>query len=69
MTRPGLRADELSVLLAGVLAAIDAGELAASAAARYRIEGAVVALDILGGADPAEVLARLGVEPAGGEDV
>ena len=54
---------ELSRLLAGLLEEIDSGALVASTATRYRIEGAVVALDVLGGADSASVLARLGVGP------
>lgn len=56
-------AEELSRLLMELLDSIHSGELAASAATRYRIEGAVVALDVIGGADAASVLARLGIGP------
>lgn len=62
MTDRGAQPDELSALLVGLLAAIDSGEMSASAATRYRIEGAVAALDVLAGADSRTVLARLGVE-------
>jgi hypothetical protein len=58
-------AEELSRLLNGLLDAIQSGEVAASTATRYRIEGAVVALDVLGGADPAALVVRLGLEPDG----
>ncbi len=63
MTDNAEAAEELSRLLVGLLDAIHSGELAASTATRYRIEGAVVALDVLGGADTASVLARLGIGP------
>lgn len=62
MTGPGAQPDELTALLVELLRAIDSGEMSASAATRYRIEGAVVALDVLAGADSVSVLARLGVE-------
>lgn len=44
------RVRELGEQLRGLLAAIDADELTASAEMRHRIEGAVVALAILDGA-------------------
>lgn len=52
---PGDLADQLRRLLD----AISAGELTASPAVRHRIEGAVVALEILAGTDPDEVVSRL----------
>lgn len=63
MTDDTEAAEELSRLLSGLLDAIHSGSLAASTATRYRIEGAVVALDVIGGADAASVLARLGIGP------
>ncbi len=63
MTDNAEAAEELSRLLVGLLDAINSGELVASTATRYRIEGAVVALEVLSGADTASVLARLGIEP------
>lgn len=63
MTKQTETAEDLSRLLVGLLDAIESGEIAASTATRYRIEGAVVALDVLGGGDAASVLARLGIEP------
>lgn len=63
MTDNAEAAVDLSRLLAGLLEEINSGALVASTATRYRIEGAVVALDVLGGADAASVLARLGIGP------
>ncbi len=45
--------------LCAVLAEIDAGRMDASTVLRARIEGAVVALDVVLGADVATVLDRL----------
>lgn len=42
-----------------VLAAVDAGEMAASDTTRARLEGAVVALDLLAGHTVAEIVERL----------
>jgi hypothetical protein len=52
-------AEQLAAMLRGVLGEIDAGRLNASAVFRARIEGAVVALDVVLGADAATVLDRL----------
>jgi hypothetical protein len=52
-------AEQLAAMLRGVLGEIDAGRLSASAVFRARIEGAVVALDVVLGADAATVLDRL----------
>lgn len=49
--------------LRAVLAEIDAGRMDASTVLRARIEGAVVALDVVLGADVATVLDRLAVTP------
>lgn len=50
---------DLADQLRRLLDAISAGDLAASAATQHRIEGAVVALDILAGKDPHELVSRL----------
>lgn len=60
MTDSTVTARDLADRLAALLAAIDSGELTASAATRYRLEGAVVALDVLNGEAPADILDRLG---------
>lgn len=52
-------AEQLILQLRAVLTRIDSGELDASTVLRARIEGAVVALDVVLGADPAAVLDRL----------
>jgi hypothetical protein len=59
MTRRRVGAEQLAAVLRGVLDEIDAGRLDASAVFRARIEGAVVALDVVLGADTATVLDRL----------
>jgi hypothetical protein len=56
-------AEQLAVMLRGVLGEIDAGRLNASAVFRARIEGAVVALDVVLGADATTVLDRLAGTP------
>jgi hypothetical protein len=56
-------AEQLAAMLRGVLGEIDAGRLNASAVFRARIEGAVVALDVVLGADAATVLDRLAGTP------
>ncbi|MDN5854539.1 MAG: hypothetical protein L0K86_17155 [Actinomycetia bacterium] len=53
------RAGLLRELLAALLAEIDAGRLDATATGRARIEGAIVALDVLSGAEPADIVDRL----------
>jgi hypothetical protein len=57
------RAEQLAAMLRGVLGEIDAGRMDASAVFRARIEGAVVALDVVLGADAATVLERLAGPP------
>lgn len=52
-------AAEMSSQLHRVVAAIDRGELAASATLRAYLEGAVVALDAISSADPVSALAEL----------
>ncbi len=54
--------DGLTESLRRLLAAIEAGDLVASTATRYRIEGAVVALEALAGADPETIFERLGLK-------
>jgi hypothetical protein len=56
-------AEQLRAMLRGVLDEIDAGRMDASAVFRARIEGAVVALDVVLGADAATVLDRLAGSP------
>lgn len=60
MTDASVTARALAARLAALLASIDSGEMTASAATRYRIEGAIVALDVLNGTDTADILDRLG---------
>jgi hypothetical protein len=48
-TAEARRAAETAAVLRRFLAALDAGELVAPAAVRYRIEGAVIALDAVAG--------------------
>jgi hypothetical protein len=63
MTRRQVGAEQLAAVLRGVLGEIDAGRLDASVVFRARIEGAVVALDVVLGADAATVLDRLAGTP------
>jgi hypothetical protein len=56
-------AEQLAALLRRVLDEIDTGQMDASAVFRARIEGAVVALDVVLGADAATVLDRLAATP------
>lgn len=56
-------AEQLAAMLRGVLGEIDAGRMDASTVFRARIEGAVVALDVLLGADVTTVLDRLAGTP------
>jgi hypothetical protein len=49
-------AADLAEQLAAVLQAMDSEDLAGSAATRYRIEGAVIALNALGGVGADELL-------------
>jgi hypothetical protein len=56
-------AEQLAAMLRGVLGKINAGRLNASAVFRARIEGAVVALEVVLGADAATVLDRLAGTP------
>lgn len=57
----GRRVDPAALVetLRGLLATIDAGGMDASAVLRARIEGAVVALDVVLGEDAATILDRL----------
>lgn len=52
-------APQLADQLRAMLAAIHSGELVASAATAYRIEGAIVALDALGGESIEDIVERL----------
>jgi hypothetical protein len=63
MTRRRVGVEQLAVVLRGVLDEIDAGRLDASAVFRARIEGAVVVLDVVLGADAVTVLDRLAGTP------
>ncbi len=54
---------EVAARLRAVLAAVRAGELDASGAYRARLEGAVLALDLVDGNDLGTVLARLQDDP------
>jgi hypothetical protein len=54
-----LRAEQLAAMLRGVLGEIESGRMDASTVFRARIEGAVVALDVVLGTDAATVLERL----------
>lgn len=50
---------EIADQLRSLLDAINADELKASAATRYRIEGAIAALDAASGVDPAAIVESL----------
>lgn len=49
----------LAAQLRVVLGEIDAGRMVATMSTRARIEGAIVALDVVAGADPATIVNRL----------
>ena len=55
--------DALADDLRGLLAKIDADDLAATSATRYRIEGAIAALDVVAGRSTEEILRNL-TEPS-----
>lgn len=51
--------EQVAESLRRLLGQVAAGDLVASTPTRYRIEGAVAALDAITGGDPAALLARL----------
>jgi len=55
----GQQLADLADSLRALLARIDAGDLDSSAATRYRLEGAVVALDVVTGKASSEILGNL----------
>ena len=62
MTKRRLTPAQVDVLSDGLrtaLGQIEAGDLTASASMRYRIEGALVALDVVRGGEARELIERL----------
>jgi len=50
---------ELANMLRGLLATVNAGDVAASTTYRHRLEGAVVALEMVAGGEVDEIVERL----------
>lgn len=59
MSDLSVSARELADRLAALLAVLESGGIASSAATRYRLEGAIVALEIVNGASVESVVAVL----------